>query len=193
MPRPAKEVRKYEIQNLWDKHHQALRLLVLGVKPKDVAAQVNLTPQMISILANSTIGKSALMVMRGVLDKSVIDVKGKIDEMAPKALEVIEELLDCNESKIRLAAAVDVLDRAGYAPPKQVNVGVTHKVTQEDIEAIKRRAIESGLLAIQKTETVIDAEIIEESATARSSGSSGSSSSDAFDSSVDSSDSSMEV
>ena len=145
--------RKYEIQNLWDKHHQVLRMCALGVDRKDIAARTGLSPTMVSTITNSTLGREALTVMRGTLDKGIIDISQAIHELAPKAVEVLEELLEAENEKVRLTAAMDVLDRAGHAAQKNINLSVTHKVTQEDIEAIKQRAMESGLLAVSITAT----------------------------------------
>jgi hypothetical protein len=161
MPRPSLisqgKQRKYEVQHLYDKHHQVLRLTALGtMKPKDIARIVNLSPQMVSNIVNSTIGQDILKVIRGSLDKQLIDISQAIKELAPRAVETISELLESEDARVRLKAATDILDRSGYAAPKNLNISHTHRVSQEDIEEIKRRCMESGLLS---TVEIPDAEV----------------------------------
>jgi DNA-binding MarR family transcriptional regulator len=139
--------RKYEVKNLYDKHHQVLRLTALGtMSQKDIARAVNLTPQMVSNIVNSTLGQDLLKTIRGTLDKQVIDISQAVKDLTPKAIETIGDLMDSDNEKIRLAAAMDILDRGGYAAPKNLNVSHTHKLSQADIEGIKSRCVASGLL-----------------------------------------------
>jgi hypothetical protein len=49
----------------------------------------------------------------------------RIKALAPRAIDVIEALLDeTDSSMVRLAAARDILDRAGYKPHDKVDVNV---------------------------------------------------------------------
>lgn len=151
MPRPSLlsqgKTRKYEIQNLWDKHHQVLRMTALGVKPAIIAEQIGLSKDMVSAIVNSTIAQDLLRVMRGTLDKATMDVSLAIKELEPKAVQVLEHLLDSESERIRLSAAMDILDRGGHPAQKNVNFTHTHRVSAADLEEIKRRAEAAGLLS----------------------------------------------
>ena len=148
MAKPALVERKTQIHHLWDKHHQVLRLIALGNKDKDIAEAVGMTPMMISTIRCSNISKDILSVMRGALDQTTIDIAKEIGNLAPRAVKVLEELMDSENERIQLSAAVDVLDRAGYAAQKNLKVDIHNHVTQADIDDIKRRAVEAGMLAL---------------------------------------------
>ena len=50
------------------------------------------------------------------------------------------------DMRVRLKEANSVLDRAGYAPVRQVNTQMTSlSLTGDDIEALKARAIQAAL------------------------------------------------
>ena len=67
------------------------------------------------------------------------------DWLAPDAIEAIQQIMMNEElpANVRLSAAKDVLDRAGYAAPKQVNVSnTTLNLTGDDLEGLKAIALQ---------------------------------------------------
>lgn len=60
------------------------------------------------------------------------NIKALIGKTAPAALETIYELAtDCPDPKVRLAAAQDLLNRAGYAEVKKHEINVSDKTEKE--------------------------------------------------------------
>jgi predicted transcriptional regulator len=140
---PSGEPRKYQIKTLWDLNHQIMRLAVLGHKHREIAELLNVTPATVSNTLNSEIGKRQLLVLRGAVDAETVDVAKEIQRLAPKAVKLLEEMLEDNNtgSNVRVTLIKDVLDRAGYGAPKVIEGRFIHAhLSKEEIDDIKQRA-----------------------------------------------------
>lgn len=148
------EERRYNIQSLWERHHNAIRLIALGHGNKEIAEVLEVTPQTISNIRNSPIAKSRIEQFREMLDAETLDINRRIQEFAPVALELIEGVIsgDFPEAPIALRAkhAAAHLARAGYGEVKKI-ASINTYLSREDIERIKERAVASardaGMLA----------------------------------------------
>lgn len=139
--------RKYQIQKLWNLHHEICRLLLLGRTHREIADELHVTAVMVSYTANSELVKRQLEVMQGARDAEALDLSVEIKRFAPEAFETLQTILrDPNtHEKHKIAIAMDALDRAGYAPPKVIEGRFMHAhFTAEEIEDMKKRAKESG-------------------------------------------------
>lgn len=146
MGRPASGERKYAIQTMWDMHREILRLAVTGMQQVDIASVLGVTPVMVSYTLNSPIAKRELANLRAARDLDAVDVAKRIQQIAPSALEVLEELLSEGNDAIKLRAATDILDRAGHAAVRTLRTeSLSVHLTKDDIEEIKNRAKEIGL------------------------------------------------
>lgn len=145
--------RAYEPKRLNERHHQILRMSLLGYSNIAIAKALGCTPATVSNAVNSGLGRQHSSLLRAAADSQAIEVAKSIRQLAPQAIGVIEDILqdsDC-PSAVRLRAAQDALDRAGFAPVKRVDVNNTQlRLTAEDLEGIKsaalKRAQESGLV-----------------------------------------------
>ncbi len=145
---PGIEPRQYQIQQLWELHHEILRRLVLGQKSVDVARDLDISVAVVSYVKNSEVGKKQLSLMRSAADVSIIDIAGRIRELACTAVVVMEHAMDdAHPMATRMRAAVDVLDRAGFGAPRVLRTENIHAhLTIEDIEDIKQRARLEGVV-----------------------------------------------
>ena len=145
--------RKLQIQRIWDLHHEIMRLAILGWKPTYIAEHLSITPQTVSNTLGSELCKRQMEVMRGSRDTDTVDVLEEIKRLAPVALKTIETLMENDPSgRTRLGAAVDILDRAGFAAPKIVEGRfLSAHLTLEDIEDIKKRAREFNIIGVSPT------------------------------------------
>jgi hypothetical protein len=152
---PGEEPRQYQIQQLWELHHEILRRLVIGQKSVDIARDLNVTAPVVSYVKNSEVGRKQLSLMRSAANVSAIDVAGHIRELAGKAVAVMEECLEGDHPmSTKFRAAADVLDRAGFGAPKIIRSENIHAhLTADDIEQIKQRAKSEmalcGILALE--------------------------------------------
>ena len=147
------EMRKtFSIVEMHAKHHEIARRLVLGQKPKDIANSLGITYQSVIIVKNSPVVQEQIAILSGARDSEVVDVAKQIRDMAPKCLKVIEGIIDAGDDDVRVSkemqvkTALSMLDRAGHAPQKNVNVrGIHAIVTPADLQRIKSRAVEIGI------------------------------------------------
>ncbi len=137
--------KKYEIGQLWDIHHEIIRRVSLGDKGADIARDLGVTPTMVSYTRNSRIAQDKIEIMRGAMDADTVDLGIRIKNLAPKALDLLEQVIGGNGSGkeatigLRVGAAKDMLDRAGFGAVKKT-MGLHAHLSPEDIERIKQRA-----------------------------------------------------
>jgi DNA-binding CsgD family transcriptional regulator len=138
--------RNYEVKSLWENHHSMLRMLALGHSNADIAEAHGVTAQTISNLRNSPVAKTKLHSLRETLDSEAIDIGARINEFAPLALKLLEDVISGEvEAPIAIRAkyASVHLGRAGFGEVKKIASVNTH-LTRDDIELIKMRAIDSA-------------------------------------------------
>jgi hypothetical protein len=117
---------------------------------------------MVSYTKNSKAAQDQIGILRGAMDADTIDLGRQIQQFAPKALQLLEEIIEGRgegrDASIRQRGlhAEKYLDRAGYSPVKKVAT-VSTTLTRQDIEAIKNRARQSALDA---GVAIIEAEVI---------------------------------
>jgi hypothetical protein len=82
-------------------------------------------------------------------DSSTIDIANQIKELAPKALDILRDVIEDDSGEmplsVRVKEANNLLDRAGYNPKTNVNHQHAHvHLSPEEIAEIKKRAINEG-------------------------------------------------
>lgn len=152
--------RKYEVQHMWERHHEIVRMTLLGMSPGVVAERLNITPQTVSNTLNSKIVRDKLQILRAERDSSSVDVASAIRNLAPKCVEAIDGILtsDAVSHAVKLAAARDILDRTGHGATKVIRTENVHGVfTKDDLMEMKKNA---HLLASESG--ILDAEFVDE-------------------------------
>ena len=146
--------RQYQIKELWAIHHEILRRLLLGQNNREIAADLGIDQVVVSYTKNSALGKRHLELLKGAVDAETVDVKVLIKDMAVKAAEVLKTAMEgTHPMALKLVAAKEVLDRAGY--PKVIRTENLHAhLTDEDIKSIKSRAREEGMIVEAEIEEV---------------------------------------
>lgn len=144
-----------EIEKIHFRHREILRRLCAGQKNVDIAREMNIGVQAVANVSSSPLAQQELERLNRLADIETIDVKKKIHELTPKALLLLEEVLggevtvggvtSAVKPSDRIKAAFDVLDRAGYGAVKQHVVSTNH-LTQDEVDELKSRGRESGLI-----------------------------------------------
>jgi len=151
--------RTFEVSKMWDVHQEITRLIFLGYKNSEIAEKLNISPVTVSYTRNSRVVQDKLDMMKGARDADVIDIAKDIKAKAPKALKLLEEIIDGSTGTIgelaspalRAKTAENWMDRAGYPAQRTGNNLHLHAhFTAEELAGLKERAINSGV--------VIDAE-----------------------------------
>lgn len=149
----------YNLQKLNQKHLEIIRLIALGAKDHEIAERLNCTTAMVKYTRESPIAQRKIEILQGRRDNSAVDIRKRLDAMAPVALDKMQEILDDEKASdgIKTKIATDVLDRAGFSSVnKTLNLD---KYAEEEIKRIKERARQNGLVAEDEVE---EADYVEE-------------------------------
>lgn len=150
----------YDLKNLQERHMEICRRLALGQSKGDIARDLGITVLMVRYVERSTVGSQYLEAIRTGREVSTMSVQEQITELATPALEVIRQTIAGKMNMqlpdketgtlkdtvvpimpaLRIAAAKDILGRAGYVPPTKVSgeVNVNHN-TQSIVEIAKQK------------------------------------------------------
>lgn len=155
------ERKTFEVDKMWEVHAEIARLIHLGFSNVDIAERLGVTPVMVSYTRNSRVVKDKVKMMSMARDADTIDISKELREKAPIALKLLEEIIDGDSGALgtepslplRAATAEKWLNRAGYPEQKPgVNLHLHKHYGAEDIERIKQRARESGMVVDIKPE-----------------------------------------
>ena len=139
--------RKYDIKALWEKHAEITRQVVLGRTNVDIAESIGCTPQTVSNVRNSPLAKAKIETMSEQRDEETVSIAARIEQFAPVALGLLEEIVNGKvpEASIALRAKVasSHLGRAGYGEVHKAHILSQH-LSREDIERIKLRAVSAA-------------------------------------------------
>ena len=153
MKRRFKNNRYYEVKKIQYRHREISRLLLIGLKDKEIAESLDITTQTVRNTKNNPVIKAQLDLMVGARDVEAIDVAKRIQKIAPDAIEFLETVLSGKvplakidteiEEKVSIKQRVDVafhgLGLAGYSPIKRT-IDMGNTLSKEDINTLKERA-----------------------------------------------------
>ena len=142
---PGKQ--SYDAKHLWERHHQMKRMCIAGASHADIARATGTTCATVSKDLNSSLMKRELELARASLDTKALDIAAEIKRIHPKAIKVLEGILDDMNAPISLKAkvAMDNLSRGGFSPVVRGTLDVSHVFSLEELDAIKSDAIAAGV------------------------------------------------
>lgn len=140
----------YQLKKVKSIHRRIAEKVAIGMKDKDIAQVHGVSAQMVRYTRNDPMVKQYLGMVEGAIAADVLAVQEEIIELAPYALRVIEQIMLDNgtPAKLRLDAARDLLDRAGLGGVKKVAHQNTDMLHKADIDEIKARAKQAGIVSI---------------------------------------------
>jgi len=138
----------YQLKKMRAVHRRIAEHAALGMKDKDIAAVVGVTPQTVSYTRKSQVVQDYMDILESAAAGQTIDTLKELRELAPFAARTLEILMlnPNTDDKIRASVAQDLLDRAGYAPVKKVATAHMNVLDTQDIKDIKKRAREAGVM-----------------------------------------------
>lgn len=159
---PGGATKTWRVSEMWDKHHEIARLILLGIKNVEIAQRLNISEQQVSNVKNSPVVKEKLDLMQTARDVGSINLAKEIADLAPIALGRIKEVLETGQVMGREASASQILKEAnnvldrdqGKAIQRVDSRHLNATLSMEDIERIKQKAAD---LAISNGQ-VIDCE-----------------------------------
>jgi len=106
--------------------------------------------------------------MKGARDSETLELAKRIRENAPASLRLLEDIVTGEVDgtvvplNMRRQEANMMMNRAGYAPVQTIKGAILHgHYTSDEIDDIKKRAVEDGL----KSGVVVEGEVVEEETT----------------------------
>ena len=90
----AEEPKRYDIKQLWDRHHEILNLNSLGHKGTDIARMLGIHPVTVSMTLNSTLGKEARKLKREKREEEFEKLEEDVLELTKKSLRVYHKILN---------------------------------------------------------------------------------------------------
>lgn len=127
----------YEPQKLNARHREMIRLHALGYKGVQIANILGVTPQNVYDTLNTPLAQAFLQEIEEARNGSVQDVRERLQEISPLAVETVLDVMQNGSESNRLKAADKVLDKTGQKPGETVNHNHVH-LTKEDINNIKK-------------------------------------------------------
>ena len=158
MGHPPSGHRKYQISHTWEIHNEIIRLTAVGMRQVDIAAQLGVTAAMVSYTLNSDIARARLAELRGMRDAEAVDVGKQIKEAEVKCLQTLKDLRDGIDTPAAIRAKIcfGILDRGDHPPTQRIQGTMMHGIfSLQDIEEIKRRALENG----KSNGTIVDVDV----------------------------------
>lgn len=133
--------RLHSIQNMWEHHKEIARRLLLGERQMDIARDMKLSQNWISIVCSSPAFIKYLDGLRARTEVGISDVRKEITAGAVEGIKVLRSLLTSSNEQIQLKAATDLLDRDGFGAVKRVEqqVSGTVHLTADRLEELKAR------------------------------------------------------
>ncbi len=160
--KPNEQRKTFEVNEMWEMHHEIVRRLLLGQKNREIAKALRVSEAVVSYTRNSKVVKDKLDIMRAARDADTIDIAVEIREKAPKALKMLENIIDDNGATYPMSLAAKTaenwINRAGFVAPKSIILeGMVAHFTADEIDKIKKDSIREGKAA----GVVIDADVEE--------------------------------
>ena len=146
---PGPAPTKYQLQVLTEKHKEYLRRVALGEKIGDIAKSLGTTRETVGATKNCDLGRAYLKEIELKRNESVQNIANQLKALCPTAVEVLElalrgELEASGKDYLRLKAALEVLDRSGFAKRMKIESKVAHGyITMEELKGIRERSMES--------------------------------------------------
>lgn len=125
------------LKSLNGKHKEVMRRLVEGASQMQIAEQMGVSQDALSLICNSPLFREEL---DKVLEKKAYVVADRLEDLANEALDNIKMLMrNARSEMVKKGAAESILDRAGYSRLERKQLFVT---TGEDVikELNRKRA-----------------------------------------------------
>lgn len=132
----------YEIKKLLPRHMQVMDLVIAGHKQTEIAERLKLSQQAVSAIVNSEVFQDHLPERRVELQQATDaeptdeceEAARVLQRAALPAANKLVELLDSEDERVQLAAAIAILDRAGYGKTTRATCTVESRIVVIDAE-----------------------------------------------------------
>jgi len=174
----------YNITEIHDHYREIARMRAAGLTISQIASRMDKTPVMVGYVVNNPLMRQEIERLQAGRDISAMDIGKQIDELAPKALAYVDEVINgiqidpetgeaftdpnsgnliLHSTETRYKAAKDLLGMAGHGPVQRIKATVSHGIfTPEDIARFKQRAAEAGIMKVEVPQFSVEASLSHE-------------------------------
>ena len=160
-----------KLRQMQDIHHEMVRMLLIGIQPKEIAERLKIHRQTVINVKNSPLVVMRLAALHKARDANAVELSNHIMEVAPAAMRIIDEAV--NEGTVNgepltpnahLGACERHLSRAGHPEMSKstVHLSNTNILTLADINEIKEvsraNAVAAGLVVSEAEFTEVEDE-----------------------------------
>lgn len=110
------------LQRLKARHREIARLLVAGRTVTEISKILNMTITALNGITKTPLFQQLYGNLTLEADANAVDIRKRINELLPKAIEVSADILDRTDVELSLKqkTAWDILDRGGFGATKAV-------------------------------------------------------------------------
>lgn len=165
---PPKIRNQMSLTKMNSRHHEIVRLSILGYKDKQIADKLNITPLSVKNCLSSPIAKAMIGNINASRNVKTVELADQIQEILPDAIKLLEAVIDggtLNDKDVRdralqASTAKHLLGIGGLSPVKRVESrNQTTHLTADDIRQLVSEARDLGMCV--GTEDVIEADYSE--------------------------------
>lgn len=149
---PRRTVPIQPLTYMWERHKEIARLVVIGMKPKEIGEKLGMLPCRLSIVMNSPVFKTYLATLSERREEAAFDMKKELMKGAEKGVKFLLDTMDLEDGSVtkglKTKIATEFLDRSGFGRSSTVNTNNTTVVcTESFLEKLKeeRKRLLGGL------------------------------------------------
>jgi hypothetical protein len=141
------------LKALRDRHMEVARLLVAGLRDKDVAAITDYTPQTITMLRQSPAFLALLAELHSGRDKDAMQLAFRVKTLAAKGIGRLEGLMDdesFDDYPFIASVTQDALNRAGHGGiTKSQNLSITAPASAAELRKIRQEILRNERVIVE--------------------------------------------
>lgn len=129
---------------VWSPRHALVcRLIGAGLTNKEVALATGFSEVRVSELKNDPRAKRFILEASKRVADNILDLNSKLKHHAYEALEeIVDQLRESRDEKVRQKAAFGILDRAGYTPLQRHQITEAPKIPSELADTVREAHME---------------------------------------------------
>lgn len=145
------------LKTLQTHHRSVIQMKFSGFSNIEIAEKTGMTPENVSLITRSALGKAYLEGLNDRAKEATLDVRKKLVSLNEGALKTFERLIDPKTKAphaVQYNTAKDILDRNGYKAPDKYVIDMTLSTkTDEEIDA-EINALEASITRVNNIKTL---------------------------------------
>ena len=142
------------MKRITSRHRALMRRLLAGMTLREACEELGYSVSRASVIVNSPLFQEEMRRMQEEIDGKFVEAEGekihtdivrrKLKNLAKEAINTLEGCLGDRSGSVRVSAAKEILDRAGYVKEEKGEVEVKVVPTPGLVEALKQLREETG-------------------------------------------------